>query len=276
MKLLAIGDNVVDYYEEQNKIYPGGNALNVAVISKVNGLDEVGYIGIFGDDFEADHVVCTLKKYDIDISRTRKAYGPNGKAVVALNEVGDRVFKSTNRAERIQSLIGLKLTDEDMTYIEQYDLIHSSINSEINHLLPHLKFKTITYDFSTKNKWNESYLKEVCPFVDIAFFSGSNMTEDEISETIDMAQKYGTKIIIVTLGEKGVICTYEKVTLRQDALETEVIDTMGAGDSFIAGFLTHYLKKRNLREALEAGAVSAAETCKINGAFGHGIILEKS
>ncbi|ARW41347.1 Fructosamine kinase FrlD [Bacillus licheniformis] len=34
MKLIAAGDNVVDYYQDQETFYPGGNALNVAVLAR--------------------------------------------------------------------------------------------------------------------------------------------------------------------------------------------------------------------------------------------------
>lgn len=49
MKLIAVGDNVVDYYQDQETFYPGGNALNVAVLAKRLG-HESSYIGIVGND----------------------------------------------------------------------------------------------------------------------------------------------------------------------------------------------------------------------------------
>lgn len=54
MKLIAVGDNVVDYYQDQETFYPGGNALNVAVLAKRLG-HEASYIGIVGND-EARHI----------------------------------------------------------------------------------------------------------------------------------------------------------------------------------------------------------------------------
>ena len=34
MRLAAIGDNCVDFYEKQGWAYPGGNAVNVAVYGR--------------------------------------------------------------------------------------------------------------------------------------------------------------------------------------------------------------------------------------------------
>lgn len=62
MKLIAIGDNVVDVYLERNEMYPGGNALNVAVLSRQFGAAETAFIGIVGNDTEGDHILESLKK----------------------------------------------------------------------------------------------------------------------------------------------------------------------------------------------------------------------
>ena len=39
MRLAAIGDNCVDFYEKQGWAYPGGNAVNVAVYVRQMGMD---------------------------------------------------------------------------------------------------------------------------------------------------------------------------------------------------------------------------------------------
>lgn len=47
MKVIGIGDNVVDKYEHRRVRYPGGNALNFSVYAAM--LDaSAAYLGIFG------------------------------------------------------------------------------------------------------------------------------------------------------------------------------------------------------------------------------------
>ena len=91
MKLIAAGDNVVDYYQDQETFYPGGNALNVAVLARRLG-HETSYIGILGSDEAADHVLNVLKLEKVNADLIRRAYGENGMAVVTLDERGDRIF----------------------------------------------------------------------------------------------------------------------------------------------------------------------------------------
>ena len=49
----------------------------------------------------------------------------------------------------------------------------------------------------------------------------------------------------------------------------EVIDTMGAGDSFIAGFLTRRIAGDAMAPALDYAATVAANSCRIHGSFGY-------
>ena len=49
-KMIAVGDNVVDCYLDDHVYYPGGNAVNVAVNCRRDGIEDVAYIGMFGND----------------------------------------------------------------------------------------------------------------------------------------------------------------------------------------------------------------------------------
>lgn len=271
MKLIGIGDSVVDYYRDQGLMYPGGNALNVAVGSKRNGAAAAAYLGIIGNDAAAEHIVCCLNEEGIDISRIRQAFGPTGEAVVSHNEDGDRIFVGTNRESRVQSLLSLRLTQADLDYINGYDLVHTSINSDIENELPRLVHKPISYDFSTPERWATSYLQKICPYVTYAFFSGSEMSQAEIRRLMEDVHHLGVKVIGVTRGAEPALFSENGRIFEQSPLPTDVVDTMGAGDSFIAGFLTSYHERFDMSAALHQAALSASATCRHFGAFGYGI-----
>ncbi|MBD1382612.1 PfkB family carbohydrate kinase [Metabacillus arenae] len=268
MKLIAIGDNVVDIYKDRNEMFPGGNALNVAVLARQYGAAETAFIGIVGDDVEGGHIVESLKSNHVDISKIRKAYGESGKAYVDLNDEGDRIFVCSNKGG-IQSKIKLRLSQEDYEYIKDYDVLHTSIYSNLDEELPQLqKLLPISYDFS--NHFTEETLKKVCPYITFAFVSGSDFSDQEIEDLILFIHKLGTLNVIVTRGSKGIIMSNQHNRFLQGIEKANVIDTLGAGDSFIAGFLTSYLDGFSVKHSLKVGAVKAALTCEVNGAFGHG------
>ncbi|MGM7719519.1 PfkB family carbohydrate kinase [Metabacillus sp. Hm71] len=268
MRLIAIGDNVVDIYKDRNEMFPGGNALNVAVLARQYGAAETAFIGIVGNDIEGEHIVESLKVNHVDIRNIRKAYGESGKAYVDLNDEGDRIFVSSNKGG-IQSKLKLKLNREDYDYIQRYDVLHTSIYSNLDEELPLLqKLLPISYDFS--NHFTEDLLKKVCPYLTFAFVSGSDLLDTEIEDLIITIQRLGTPNVIVTRGSKGVIMANPHHRFLQGIEKATVIDTLGAGDSFIAGFLTSYLDGYSVKDSLKVAAVKAAKTCEVNGAFGHG------
>jgi fructoselysine 6-kinase len=56
----------------------------------------------------------------------------------------------------------------------------------------------------------------------------------------------------------------------QPIVPTKVVDTLGAGDGFIAAFLERSLARGGIAASLAAGARFAATVCEWHGAFGHG------
>ena len=95
MRLIGIGDNVCDVYLHLAEMFPGGQALNVAVFAKMQGIDSA-YLGVFGDDEVAEHIENTLSEFGVDKSHCRHVRGENGYALVTLID-GDRVFLGSNK-----------------------------------------------------------------------------------------------------------------------------------------------------------------------------------
>ena len=125
----------------------------------------------------------------------------------------------------------------------------------------------VAYDFSERR--DEEYLRQVCPYLTYAFFSGSDMTEDEVTSLQAFCHSLGVKIVGITRGGEGAVFSENGTVYRQGITPTEVVDTMGAGDSFIAGFLTHYGNYHDMAAALAFASERAAFTCTQHGGFGY-------
>ena len=77
MRVIGIGDNVCDKYIYLNTMFPGGQALNFAVYTKMLGADS-SYMGTFGRDEVAEHILATLDELGVKHERCRQYDGENG------------------------------------------------------------------------------------------------------------------------------------------------------------------------------------------------------
>lgn len=142
-------------------------------------------------------------------------------------------------------------------------------NAKLENDLPQLcGLVPVSFDFSTNRE--DDYLRRVCPYVTYAFFSGSDLSESECGELAKTAHGYGAKMVCMTRGGQGAILSAGDRIYHQPIVETDIIDTLGAGDSFIAGFLTAFCVKQDITYALRQAAETAAKTCGVYGAFGYG------
>lgn len=265
-RMIAVGDNVVDCYLDDGVYYPGGNAVNVAVNCRRDGLEDVAYIGMFGNDEKAEHLKWALRQENVHFERSRTMYAPSGSPGVRLVD-GDRRFVGGPR-DTAQHIARIRLTAEDLDYIAQYGLCHTSCFSSIEYELAEMaKRCQISFDFSERT--DPEYLERVCPHLTYAFFSGSDMAQEEIDALIERCHALGTRVVGVTLGSRGALFSEEGKRYRQGIVRVEAIDTMGAGDSFIAGFLTRRILGDTMEAALAYAADVAAKTCMLRGSFGY-------
>lgn len=75
---------------------------------------------------------------------------------------------------------------------------------------------------------------------------------------------------VVTRGAVGSLALSEGRFRAHGISPAPVVDTLGAGDGFIAAFLMAILAGVPLEAALAAGADHAAQVCGYQGGFGHG------
>ena len=120
---LGFGDNVVDRYEHIHTMYPGGNAVNFAVYAKKCGAARSAYMGIFGNDAAAEHVIASLEDEGIELDKCEQMIGENGAARVTVVD-GDRVFLGSNEGG-IRGDARYVLDRFDLSYMKQFDVVHS-------------------------------------------------------------------------------------------------------------------------------------------------------
>lgn len=283
VKIIAIGDNVCDKYLSRGKMYPGGQCVNTCAYAILNDA-HAAYLGKFGDDAVASYNQATLDALGIDHSHCRVFEGENGFALVTLRG-SDRVFLGSNKGG-VAKENPFSFTQEDLAYIQDFQIIYTNLNSYIEDDLPLLAATgvPIAYDFSVR--WTDEYLKSVCPYIQIALMSCAHLTADEREAEMRKVAALGVPIVLGTVGEDGSYVLYNGTFSYANAVRADnVIDTMGAGDSYFAAFLCYLLKNsatgallggtpeentQLLKDAMDTGAAFAAKVCAMEGAFGYG------
>jgi sugar/nucleoside kinase (ribokinase family) len=148
-------------------------------------------------------------------------------------------------------------------------------------------------DFSDRH--DDDYLRECCPYLDMAELSCSSMDRKEILALIDKVRLFGCRrIVIATRGSLGSMVSINGRLYEQSPCLVDATDTMAAGDSFITSFMIHYVggikEARDfpegsgtrgittreefddclVRVSLYKAAVFSAQNCQREGSFGFG------
>lgn len=263
--LLGLGDNTVDTYVDLGLQFPGGNAVNVAVLARRLGA-RTAYMGCLGSDATGRVVEDALRAEGVALDRCRHVDGPNARVLIAHND-GDRRF--------VRSWPGVRgawggFDAADLAHVAGFDHVHTSIYSELGEALPAIgrAAKSLSFDYS--ERWNADNLAATLPHVDVAFLSFPRVSEDDCRRLAEDCAAAGPTTVVVTRGLDGSIALVDGVWHRGQVVPAETVDTLGAGDGFITAFLLARLAGRPVEAALAAGAAHAAEVCTWRGAFGHG------
>lgn len=278
IRVIGVGDNVVDKYMHTKTMYPGGNAFNFSAYASMLGASS-SYMGVFGNDEAAELVQSTAKELGIDISHCRVEQGENGYAMITLVE-GDRKFLGSNKGG-VAKEKPIHFEPADLEYLNGFSLICTSINSHINPELPKLKplKPYVAYDFSILE--TDEIFDAVCPYIDFAITSCGDASMEEIQHRCERIHQRGCQYVIASRGKNGSVFSDGNHLFTHPAYLVEALDTLGAGDSFLTAFLLSFVEwlegkhdpselESAVMAAMDAGSKFSAKTCMVHGAFGHG------
>jgi sugar/nucleoside kinase (ribokinase family) len=276
MRVLGFGDNIVDRFVDRGIDYPGGNSVNVAVYARRLGMD-AAYLGVFGDDALGRFLREAIADTGVAVDRCAVRDGESGVSTLRVDS-GDRVFLGWNGGG-VTVREPLVLDSGLLDYVSSFDLVHSSVYSGSEGELPKLAgLDTLTtFDLSSEDEYRTpDYLDRVCPHADLVLLSCSHLAE---------AVGRGAGLALATRGAKGAVAHDGRMTVAAPArplmtTDAPLVDTMGCGDAFLAGFVVSLLRagwrrstppdRHQLERALYDGADAAHDQCFTEAAFGRG------
>lgn len=142
--------------------------------------------------------------------------------------------------------------------------LHRDLRPRMAELFSMAKTRGLSTSLDTNDdpegKWSDDLL-EVLPFVDILFPNEREAKKiarvDELNQAIEKLSRI-CPWVVVKLGPAGAIARKGREEWRHGGIRVESRDTVGAGDSFDAGFIHRFLQGASPQECLEYGNVSGA------------------
>ena len=255
----------------QRSEVPGGSVCNTMRAMARLGA-EVGYIGKIGNDdigkiYEEETRRAGVKPFFVH------AKGISGCSTVFISPDGERTMATF--LGPAATLSDGEIPDD---ILKQYDCLYMEgyLISDEQLFLPMLRRAKklglkVALDLSNFNIVNgfKDLLKEVVPeYVDILF---SNESEAEAytglseREAINVISK-DVEVSIVTIGKDGVLLSDNNRVIHNPALDSNVVDTTGAGDNFAAGFLFGYSQDASLEQSAQIGTILSSNVIETVGA----------
>lgn len=266
VRIAAIGDNDVDCYLSTGQMYPGGNCLNVAVYARRFGA-ESAYVGAMADDAAGRLMRGALAQEGVWTDRLRTVPG-----LTAYCVIGHR------GAERLFLTYDLGVSRfapdaDDITYLADFNAAHVGQSSALDDWVPQIAARTrLSYDFSTR--LSEQHMARIAPHCWLASFSAGSRAPDEAVALARQMQALGAQKVLATMGQRGALLLDDSGLVNVPARPVEAVDTLGAGDTFIARSLVGLLRGEAPETALDAATEAAAHTCRYLGAIGHGAPID--
>ena len=294
-KIVCVGNAVVDIivkngpertpdgmtqFSESISMYLGGDAVNEAVSMKAMGNDVKLYT-VIGDDSLGDAFLGLIK-----------AAGIEADGIIRDKEHGTTATVVTVEADGEHGCMTLKDgAAGNMSYSpEQFEIDFTGTKlfsvaslfwskgqreedlKELFRLAKEAGALTAADMVLDQSQMTLDDIRGALPYIDYlvpsyheaSYFTGKDTPE----EIADEFHKKGVHTVVLKMGAEGVFASENGKTFRVGTIADQVVDTLGGGDNFVAGFLTGIADGLGLEESLYFGSAAAAIAISQYGANG--------
>lgn len=267
---------------ESEEIYYGGKGINVSAVLTRLGVDNtaLGFIaGFTGDELEKmlikDGVKCDFNRLENGTTRINVKIKAEGE--IDINANGPKIFEK-DVSSLLKKLEKLKTGDflvlsgsvPDTLNGNVYEKIAKTVSGknvnlvvdcEGEMLLNTLKFKPFLI------KPNHLELGEI--------FNSKIETVNDAERYAKLLVEKGAKNVLVSLAEKGAVLVDENErTHIIENVKGTLVNSVGCGDSMVAGFIAGYLQNNGFENALKLGVACANATAYSKGLCEKELVLK--
>ena len=257
----------------------GGAESNVAI-----GLARLGYsvrwISALGADAFGDIIESTLRQEGVAVVAPRSTDRPTGLMVKSPSKSTER-FVSYYRAGSAAAALTPEMVGDEL--LSGARLLHltgitPALSESARRLTLELAARasslglTVSLDINFRPAlWSSQQaaliLRELAAQADLVFGDRDELqllVDDAASddrELLELVADLGATECVMKQGEAGATTLLNGEIMHQSALSVAVVDTVGAGDAFVAGYLSGWLDSAGPKESLLRGVICGAQAC---------------
>jgi sugar/nucleoside kinase (ribokinase family) len=276
--LILKGDIIPEFGQVEKIVSNADLSIGSSAVIFACGAARLGlktaFIGIVGDDFFGNFMIEAMTEKGIDT--TGVVIDPNietGISVIFVKE-NDRAILTYPG-----SIPELKYKDIKFHILSRSKHLHLASFFLLEKLRPDISllFQTVhgmglsislDTNYDPNELWDDGLL-DALQHVDIFIPNLKEITA--ITQAKHIAQAMAkilnlVPLVVVKLGEEGSIAQKRGENMvSQKSMQVDVVDTIGAGDSFDAGFVYGYLKGMNLVKSLQLASICGSLSTRKSG-----------
>jgi sugar/nucleoside kinase (ribokinase family) len=233
--------------------------------------NEVSFVGKVGDDHFGRFCLDDMRRSGIDVEGVLVDPKVSTGITVSLSSGGERALVTCLGA--IAAFEAREIPDQAFAGASHLHVAAFFLQTALRPGLPELFRRARRHGLTTsldpghdpKGSWRDG-LEETLPEVDVFF--PNEVELGAIAGTADIEgalRSLGSTSVVAKLGRHGAACLDRGSLVRVTAPPVPVVDTTGAGDSFDAGFLHAWTRKRPIETCLRHGVAAGSLSTRALG-----------
>jgi sugar/nucleoside kinase (ribokinase family) len=243
-------------------------AHNLAVLGS-----RVGFVTRVGRDEFGAMALRRLQAAGVDLSRITESPTLNTGVTMVLPHPESRhilTYPGSMAEMTLQHLDMEYLTSARHFHLSSY-FLHRGLIPQIPELFRRIKAAGVTISCDTNDdpddQWGATF-PEALEYVDVLMPNEREACKIARTDSFEEAVRRlagAVPLVVVKMGSKGAMAVRGAERIRCAPIAVEVVDPLGAGDTFNAGFLHQYVRGTDLRACLDSGNLAAAFSTTSSG-----------
>ncbi|HMU94461.1 MAG TPA: carbohydrate kinase family protein [Anaerolineales bacterium] len=242
----------------------------------------VAFIGVCGDDVFGRFMLAEMQKRNVNVDHVIiRTAGQTGLSVI-LNREADRAILT--HPGLIADLQASDIADSLLAQTRHLHVASYFLQTKLQPDLPALFQRAHALGLSTSLDTNYDPSEKWMGFDDLLAITNVFLPNEAEAKSLtgaenveEAANRLGSKVeaLALKLGKDGALGISKSQRVRVESIPAKVVDTVGAGDSFDAGFIYGYLNGWELKKSLQLACVCGAlSTQRAGGTEGQPTLQE--